>query len=163
MSITTALILVGRSHPNHSGIIPTHLIRLTENSRPALILQSLDEPNIKPLVLIPSVDQIIDDIYLMISTYILKLVQPSKELCSQERISIYELFDTSERQKLYTSSRQRLKGKEMKVVFNILEDSLLLGQIPRIQEYPMDFEITTTVLMQEYNCWSNKVEPKTFE
>jgi hypothetical protein len=162
MSTTTALILVGSSHPNHSGIIPTHLIRLTENSRPALILHSLDKNNTKPLVLIPTVEETIDDIYLMISAHILKLVNPSKELCGKDRISIYDLFDTSERQKLYYSSRHHLKGKEIKVVFNILEDSLLLGQIQRIQEYPTDFEITTPFMKREYDGWSDKAEPKKF-
>jgi hypothetical protein len=46
--MTTATILIGHAHQNHSGINPTHLIRFTENDRPALILQSL-ENNEKPL------------------------------------------------------------------------------------------------------------------
>ena len=42
MATTTAIILIGHAHQNHSGINPTHLIRFTENDRPALILQQLE-------------------------------------------------------------------------------------------------------------------------
>jgi hypothetical protein len=158
MSTTTALILVGRSHPNHSGIIPSHHIRLTENSRPALILQSLDETDSEPIILIPSVENTIDDIYLMISTYILKLVHPSVELHTKELISIYDLVDSVERHDLYTSSKKCLQAIDMKVVFNILEHSMLLDQIQRIPKYPIDFEVTTPLMKKEYDRWTNKTE-----
>ena len=42
MATTTATFFFGRSHPNHSGINPTYLIRFTENDRPTLIMQSLE-------------------------------------------------------------------------------------------------------------------------
>jgi hypothetical protein len=55
MATTTATIFIGYAHQNHSGINPTHLIRLTENDRPALILQSL-QSNDTPKVIIPTVN-----------------------------------------------------------------------------------------------------------
>lgn len=38
MATFTAHALVGQSHPNHAGILPTHRLYLSENSRPAWIL-----------------------------------------------------------------------------------------------------------------------------
>ncbi len=39
MSTTTAHILIGRSHPYHYCIRPTHVLTLHENSRPLLVLR----------------------------------------------------------------------------------------------------------------------------
>ena len=78
MPTTTATIFIEHALQNHSGINPTHLIRFTENDRPALILQSL-ESNDEPKVIIPTIENTIDDIYLTIAVFILKKVIPTKE------------------------------------------------------------------------------------
>lgn len=70
MSTTTATILIGRAHQNHGGIIPTHLIQLTENSRPSLLLQPIEGPS-DVKVVIPTLENIVDDIYLMVTVFIL--------------------------------------------------------------------------------------------
>ena len=96
MSTTTAIILIGQAHQNHSGINPTHLIRLTENDRPALILQSIESKE-KPIIIVPTVENMVDDIYLMISVFILKGLNPGKELISKERQSIHDILREQER------------------------------------------------------------------
>jgi len=110
MATTTATIFIGRAHQNDGGIIPTHLIRFTENDRPALILQSLDGKN-QSKVVIPTIENTVDDIYLMIAVYILKEVQPSKEIHNAKRDSMYELFDKQERLNLYAETLKVIERK----------------------------------------------------
>jgi len=38
MGTLTAQFLVGKTHPNHGGINPTHYLFLSENSRPVFTL-----------------------------------------------------------------------------------------------------------------------------
>ncbi len=42
MGTHTAQILIGDSHPNHGGIIPSYALFLSENSRAVWILAELD-------------------------------------------------------------------------------------------------------------------------
>ena len=96
MATTTATILIGRAHQNDSGINPTHFIQFTENDRPALILHSIEGKS-KKVVIIPTIENTIDDIYLMIAVFVLKAVKPSKKLNSITRKSLYEILDEEER------------------------------------------------------------------
>ncbi len=159
MATTTATIFVGHSHQNGSGIIPTHLIQFTENDRPALILRDIEgKEELK--VIIPTVENTIDDIYLLITVYILKLVNPSKEIHNFNKTSLYDILENSERQDLYRKSIESLKSNRIKVVINILDDSHLLSLIEQIKKYPNDYEVTLPSLKKEYNTWSNKIEAK---
>lgn len=105
MATTTATIFIGQAHQNHSGINPTHFIRFTENDRPALILQTLDG-NSENKVIIPTIENTVDDIYLMIAVFILKKVNPSKEIHNLQRKSFYDIFDKQERLALYVESKK---------------------------------------------------------
>jgi hypothetical protein len=156
MATTTATIFIGRAHPNDSGIIPTHLIRFTENDRPALILQSLGG-KYQSKVVIPTIENTVDDIYLMIAVYILKEVQPSKDIHNIKRDSLYELFDKQERLNLYAETMKIIENTQIKVVFNILDNSHLLTQIEIIKSYPNDFEVTLPAMKKEFNAWGNKI------
>jgi len=157
MATTTAIILIGRAHHNDSGINPTHLIRLTENSRPALTLQSIDG-KAEPIIIIPTIDNMVDDIYLMISVFILNELNPGKELQTKELKSMYEIFSEQERFGLYEETKALIDKFEIKVVFNILDGSHLLCQIDNIKQYPNDFEITVPYVKKEYSAWSRKVK-----
>jgi hypothetical protein len=156
MASTTAIILVGQAHQNHSGINPTHLIQFTENSRPALILNDLEGKS-ESIVIVPTLENTIDDIYLMIATFILKQIKPTKDLNDIHGNSMYELFTNDERFSLYKQSFDIFQKNNVKVVFNILDGSLLKHQIDIIKKYPNDFEVTQTTLKKEYNAWSDKI------
>lgn len=159
MATTTATIFVGSTHQNHSGINPTYLIRFTENDRPALILQDLEgKEELK--VIIPTIENTIDDIYLMIAVYILKKITPSKEIHSKERKSLYEILDSEERISLYSETKKIFEETKIKLVFNILDGSHLLNQINVIKNYPNDFEVTLPALKKEYDAWTNKIITK---
>ena len=162
MATTTAIILIGQAHQNHSGINPTHLIRLTENDRPALILQSIESKE-KPIIIVPTVENMVDDIYLMISVFILKGLNPGKELISKERQSIHDILREQERFELYEKTKTLIQIAKIKVVFNLLDGSHLLNQIDKIKQYPNDYEITVPFIKNEFNAWSSKLEFKEFK
>ena len=156
MATTTATIFIGHAHQNNSGINPSHFIQFTENDRPALILHSIDKP-LEHKVIIPTVENTINDIYLMIAIYILKKVTPSKELHNTQRKSLYELLDENERLQLYSQTKKIFEATKIKIVFNILDDSHLLGQVDIIKAYPNDFEVTLPAIKKEYDAWSNSI------
>lgn len=162
MATTTATIFVGQSHQNHSGIIPSHLIILTENSRPALSVRSLNKDN-DTKVIIPTTDNTVDDIYLVIAVFILNKIPIQNEFKNIGRKSLYDLFSKEEREILYNKSKNIIKDVNIKVVFNILEGSVLLNQIDLLKKYPNDYEVTTPLLKCEYNSWSGKIEIKEFK
>lgn len=159
MATTTAIILVGHAHQNNSGINPTHIIRFTENDRPALILQNL-EVNNDHKVIIPTIENTVNDIYLMIAVFILKKVNPSKEIHNLNRESLYDILDEKERLILYSDAKKIIEETNIKVVFNILDDSHLLNQIDVIKSYPNDFEVTLPAMKKEYNAWANTIVTK---
>lgn len=159
MATTTATILVGHTHQNGSGINPTHLIQFTENDIPALILRDIaGKDSLK--VIVPTIENTIDDIYLMIAVFILKLIEPTKEIHNLERISLYEILKDDERKSLYKETFEIFQNNRIKVVFNILDDSHLLSLIEQIKKYPNDFEVTLPVLKKENNAWSKKIITK---
>jgi hypothetical protein len=159
MSTTTAVILIGQAHQNDSGINPTHIIQFTENSRPALILKELDGRN-NNKVIIPTLENTIDDIYLIIAVYILKLVNPPKQLDNFQKDSLYDILNNEERKKLYEETIMTFKNIRLKVVFNILDESHLLNHLEQIKKYPNDFEVTLPAFKKEYNAWSKQVITK---
>ena len=161
MATTTATILVGHAHQNHSGINPTHLIKLTENSRPALILQSLEKSN-SEIVIIPTLENMFEDILLMIAVYILKAVVPHKDIFNKDRKSMYDLFNNLERFQLYEKSKIAIEKENVKFVVNILDGSHLLTLLKEVNKLPNDFEITTPYVKKEFNGWSRKVETRNF-
>ena len=159
MATTTATILIGRAHQNDSGINPSHLIQFTENDRPALILQAIEGES-KKVVIIPTIENTIDDIYLMIAVFVLKAIKPSKKINSITRKSLYEILDEEERKTLYKKTKEILTTNRIKVVFNILDNSHLLNLLKQIKKYPNDIEITLPAFKKEFDAWSNKVISK---
>ena len=161
MATTTATILVGHAHQNGSGINPTHFIQFTENDRPARILRDIKgKDSIK--VIFPTLENTIDDIYLMISVFILKKINPLKELHTENRKSFYEIFNKQERIELYEKSKIILQDTKIKVVFNVLDGSHLLNQLDLIKQYPNDYEVTVPFIKNEYSSWTGKVIFKEF-
>lgn len=155
MSTITATILVGTAHRYDGGIQPTHMIQVSEGHRIALHLhrfgtdpyvRTFTEPvDGKRITIIPTVDQIVDDVFLMISTYILGKVKPLFPLHGPDKKSLNELFSDDELQNLYRQSKASLETLNMKVVFHLLDESHLLTKLEQIECYPCEFEITRTV------------------
>lgn len=162
MATTTAIILIGRTHPNSGGINPTHMIQFTENDRPALILQEIGG-SLETEVVIPTVEDTVHDIYLTIAALVLKAINPMKAVCNENRDSLYDIFEMHERRTLYSEARKAIEEYNIKVVFNILHGSHLLSQTDVIKTYPNDIEVTLPVLLKEYNTWSGEIELNGFD
>ena len=126
MATITSTIFIGTSHPNHSGINPSHLILLSENSRPSFILYNLSEKQ-KEIILIPTIENTMNDLFLMISTYILKSLPPFDSKKIDKKKSLYDIINESERENLYSQTKKLLKKNRIKVVLNLLEGSHLLS------------------------------------
>ena len=93
MATTTATIFIGCAHQNDSGIIPSHIILFNEGDRPSFVLQSLDDNSARKIV-IPTLENTIDDLYLTIATLVLDQVKTHKEIHSSNGLSLYEIFDS---------------------------------------------------------------------
>lgn len=159
MATTTATILVGHAHQNHGGIIPSHMIRFTENSRPGLILHALDGDTNTGFI-IPTLENTVDDIYLMVAVFVLKKVKLPSEFISAENGNLYEVLNESERQILYDETRRAIQEAGIKLVFSIMDESHLLRQVEKIKTYPNDFEIILPAVKKQFDVWAGKVVSK---
>lgn len=159
MATTTATIFVGKNHPYDSGIKATHLIFFNENDRPSLVLKSLSTPE-DEVIMIPTLENTIDDIHLMITVFILKKIVPSKPLNTAEKKSLHEILDNKERIQLYNEIKTLLNESKIKVVFNILDGSHLLTQLDKIKTYPNNYEVTVCTMKKEYDGMSRKIRTK---
>jgi hypothetical protein len=155
MATSTAFIFIGKSHSTGGGIIPTHYITYTENDRPGIILRDINK-NKSLLVVVPSPDRPIDDIFLVIAIYVLKKVKPSRPIRTFLRKSVSEIITEEERLSLYVKAKTILKRAKIKVVFNLLDDCMLISKIDAIKEYPSDFEIAITSIKKENSIWTKK-------
>lgn len=151
MATTTAIILIGTSHPNHGGISPTHMIRLTENDRPALILTGVDR-NTVPKVIIPTVENMVDDIFLMISGFIQNRVIDLAKNPLLHGSCLYEILTDEERMTMYHQCREGLRGSGLKVIFSMFTGCHLLTLRDQINKYPVDFEVT---IPQQFHFFSS--------
>ena len=70
MGTFTAQILVGTPDLYHGGIIPTHYLFLSENDRPAWILE--DKSGSQNVVWVPTIEDILEDALLMIAVHVCK-------------------------------------------------------------------------------------------
>jgi len=160
MATITAFILIGTAHQKQSGIIPTHYIALYEGENPSLSLYKLD--NNKEIIRIrPSANKLVDNIYLLIHTFVLKAEVNSTDGMNGKEI--HKLYNDKKENITCEQIIENLKSYDFKVVFNILTGSTLLNQLDRIKHYPNDFEVTTPKFRKEYNDQMDKVEYYTKE
>ena len=150
---TTATILIGSGHPNDGGIEVKNIIELTEGSRPAFILTDKDSSAEKK-VMIPTIENMLDDVYFMIAVHLLGLTVTKKTIHTDDIISMYDLFDKDERAELYKNVKSQMESFNLKLTFNLYQDSTLLNFIDKIKDYPLDYEITTTHSIRERSMWN---------
>ena len=150
MGTMTAQILVGESHPYQGGIIPSHMLFLSENSRPAWTLKPLlfdqDRANDKKeIVWIPTVDHMLEDALLMIALHIQQdheLIQLAKSLyrnALHARVELYESFDVSQRMQLY--EKCRMLSEYPKIIISVFNESTIKDQLQVLNGYQMESEV----------------------
>lgn len=168
MATFTAQILIGRSHPNHDGIIPTHAIMVSENSRAALILvpfpvydderPSADTAIPGNIVWIPDPDHIVDDLVLQVCVHVLHEPTVIRQLDAVQ--SGLSGADYVELGKLSSADRGALSAacREVhgfpKLVVTLLGGSLLTRNITRFGDYTMDIEVCPVMYQRLYSPWT---------
>jgi len=159
MATITTFILVGTADQNKSGINPTHYIMLYEDEQPSLSLHRFD--NNKEIIRIrPTAEKLVDNIYLLIYTFILKAdIFLNNSMSGKE---IHKVYNEEKNNMTYENITTSLATFDYKVVFNIFTGSTLLNQIDRIKEYPNDYEIMTPKYRKEYNTQADEIKNEEF-
>jgi len=166
MATMTAQILIGRGHPNHDGINPTHYLFLSENGAPAWILVNENifsfNSNRSKITWIPTVENMLEDAILMIAVHVLKDHKISAMFNSffendEARIKLYDLQQT-QRNELYQQCREHMEGP--KLIISVFQDSSIINQLPVLNQYKMDVEICQPTYTRLYSPWGGNIIEK---
>lgn len=166
MGTFTAQILIGSSHLNHRGIIPTHKIYLSENSKPALILVSEniegDHVNEKT-VWIPTLENTLDDAMLMISYHIIKdkqIIKKIDQTFKGKNINyrmLYDDFTEEDRLALYELNKKIVKEYQtLTVVLSIFGDSQITDSYKHLSYYDINKTVCKSIYTRQYSDWDEK-------
>ena len=148
MPATTAFIIVGVDHLNDGTITPYDYIDFCEDSYFSFKMRSLNEQDLvysgldfqNQKELIPSVDNIIDDLMLMISVYSLGL-----QVNGMTDNLFFDIKNISidERDALYQRSMEVTKKSRIKVIISIINSnsSLTEERINRLTNYGIDYKV----------------------
>ncbi|MEW6710971.1 MAG: hypothetical protein AB1403_14185 [Candidatus Riflebacteria bacterium] len=165
MGSYTAQILIGEPHPNHDGIIPSHMLFLSENSRPALILEKLpakkdNKTEKSGIVWIPTLENMLDDAILMIAIHVLKkteiieLANSFSNNLGKSSCELYEELSAEQLDKLYVVCR-KLQAFP-KLMISVFSGSHLNNCLKSINHYQMDVEVCTVKFSRLYSQWTGK-------
>ncbi len=168
MSTITAQVLVGRMNPNHNGINPTHLLCLSENSRPALILLDEDLSSSRKKrnrsVWIPTIEDMVNDIMLMIGALVLKdkkIVDIIKNYLKEKNLNNIELssdFQPQDLKELYAANKEIMKNyKDLKVTLSVFDESSLENKLSTLKDYDINIEVCVSKYLRFFSDWSKKV------
>jgi len=149
MATTTSFILAGKSHPNDGGINIYHCIQLTEGSAPAYTMRAWVEDELiypdmaqdKTKVIIPTIENALDDLLLMIMVWAVKDMS-DVHFSVNDRIEMYSIPD-KERFKLYALSKQLAAKTALKLVINLIDSKSLLNenQLAQLADYGIEFQV----------------------
>ncbi len=149
MGTLTAQILIGDAHTYHDGIIPSHYLFLSENSRPAWILVGQNVFDQTPMdkgkvVWIPTLEHMLEDALLMIAVNVLKeqnILSIAKNIfknIDSNRVELYEI-DESNRNKLYQEC-QKIKYP-CKLIVSVFYGSSITKQVSVLKNYQVETEV----------------------
>jgi len=150
MGTITAQILVGMQHPNHGGIVPTHFLFLSENSRPAWTLvnqniSDLSRTEDMRIVWIPSTDNMVEDALVMVAIHVIKdkqiidLCQRMSKNIVESCLEVYDGLTELQRQEIYQKCR-RIKNWP-KIIVTVMKGSSIEKQVSILKKYSLDAEV----------------------
>lgn len=165
MGTFTAQLLVGNAHPYEGGIYGiTHTLQLSENGRPAWVLNSKNDATKNTITWIPTLEHMLEDALLMIGLYVWK----DEALCNMKEqyftnqqkndIELYEDIDPKHLAEMH--ARCRDISSRTKIVMSVFEGSTIQTQLPVIYAYDHDFEVCLSVYQKAYSVWSGKREER---
>lgn len=167
MGSMTALLAIGTPHPNHDGILPTHVAWLSENGRPGWLLTRAGRRWVHPdqawseeeITWVPAgPEHILEDGLLLIGVRVLR----DEALLDEVATLLPALLEDNfvELEKMPPASledlRERSRHIDMghKVVVTVLGGSSLEGQLPLLERYPMQLEVCTVTYSRTANQWN---------
>ena len=173
MAAITCIILVGNSHPYGGGNRHFAEIELSENSRPNFSLswkrRPRDNPFFEKFLIIPTVENMVDDAMLMVSASICRHVDTLEYMrnsgieIDQKSVRI-ELYDElSEEQRLSLYSIVKSNKNFPKLTFCIFEECHLLTQIDKFKEYNFEYELLRTFQSKRIHPFSIPSNQLTYE
>ena len=164
MATMTAQILVGGNHRYHGGIIPTHAVYLSENSRSAWILMSHEMypeglPDTRRIIWIPTVERMLEDAIVMIALHVVRdprVIDVASACFDRPEGDRLELYDDAKAglEGLYEAARS-VDGFP-KLVVSTFAGSTIAPQLPILQEYPMDVEVCPSSYRREWSEWTGE-------
>jgi len=162
MGTMTAHMLVGRQHPHHGGIIPTHYVMLSENDRPvwSIVPESLYGGRQGRIVrhIIPSNEQhilkdgLLSIVHLLWRDEHLQQIQNQVPKLSKGTVELGRVPDDV-REDMYRIS---MASKGGKIILSVFEGSSITSQLPDIKDYAMDIEVCTLQYARLYSEWTQK-------
>lgn len=165
MATMTSQILIGRPHPNDDGIIPTHYLFLSENSRPAWILVhqniNFSKNGHKKITWIPTLENMLEDAFLMVAIHVLendKVLNLGKSFTSKidsPRLELYSDLNEEQRNLLYAECK--LINNFPKLIISTFKGSHIENTLSILKEYNMDIEVCTNSFSRLYSRWSGEV------
>ncbi|MDP4087861.1 MAG: hypothetical protein Q8930_01170 [Bacillota bacterium] len=166
MATITSEILIGHSNDLSGGIIPTHILLLSEGSKPVWILKDLDiledhTHGSNTIRWIPTTDNVLEDALLMISIYVLRdkdLVENASKYFRSFSDNIIELsrdISIENLKELYRMCR-RLQY-DYKLILSCFTGSSLEKKLNIIKLYSMDIEVCKASYNRSYNPFGDKV------
>ena len=159
MASYTAQILIGNGGGyDNGGIIPNGTLFLSENSRPAWILQYRGPK----ITWIPTLDNMLEDGLLMLAIYVLKdteIVELAQEYFHTKEVNKAALYDdiTEEhRQVLYQKSRSM--DWKCKLVISVFNHSHIHPQLSVLNDYPMYLEVCVPIFTRIRSHWDQQLK-----
>jgi hypothetical protein len=164
MAALTSLIFVGHPHLNSGGIRPSTTIYLEEGSRAAFTFND-DSVTTKSerLIVLPTVEHMLDDLLLMISYHIAKVPEIVDEVetyrdkfMNTRRVHMYEDLPETLRMSLY--EKVKILNNLPKIAICIFAGSGLAQSISHLEEYALECEVCTSSFVRSFSSWSRKWE-----
>lgn len=156
MGTFTAQILVGQKHSYEGGIMNiSHMLYLSENSRPAWILTPLhavtEKEPIQPkrITWIPTVEHMLEDGLLMIALYVvkdrelLKLATEFIKNANKDFIELYQDVKPENLQKLYKEAKMIMSSH--KIIVSVFEGASITNQLSILKDFQNDIEVCKSI------------------
>lgn len=161
MSTITSTIIVGREHLNHGGLsMISALIFLTENSRPHWRIQALKKGlGLRELELTPTLNNTIDDAFLLLACSLDLVKEPSKEMSDfsdrlkQGRLMMYDIQEDV-RHSLYQECQAWSEDFPKTVVTIFAPDSLLFAQTAQMRAYKNSMALLMPRFVRDTSQWN---------
>lgn len=164
MAAITALVFVGNSHPNDGGLRPLVTIELSEVDRPTFTFprHTGDRRDTSSrFVLIPSLENMLDDLMMMIAYREIQdptVVNCLNSFCNGNveqigRLEVYENLTPDQRTQLYEHVKKITCFPKIGIC--LFNGSELLETVEHIKEYAMEYEVCTPSLTSNTSFFSH--------